>query len=321
MKILVLAEHDGASVRRTSRSALAFAQALVAEAGGAAQWLVCGHQVAEIARDAARTAPVLVADCPELAQPVADRFAHAIAWAARQQGADMVVAATSTLAKDAVGRAGGLLGGAMASDVIGHQWQDGELRLRRPMFAGAVTATVVLAGHPQVIVVRPSAYDPVEPAEQVHPVTQLEVAVQDLPSLIRFEKLDSKKSGRPDVTEARIVVSGGRALKNSADFERLIGGLADALGGATGSSRALVDAGIAPNEFQVGQTGKIIAPDLYLAVGISGAVQHLAGMKNSKVIVAINSDPDAPIFEVANYGLVADVYEVVPKLIERLTAS
>ena len=141
-----------------------------------------------------------------------------------------------------------------------------------------------------------------------HPVERIELEPRSFASRGQYEGLKSKKNARPDVTEARIVVSGGRALKNSEDFERLVGRLADALGGAVGSSRALVDAGITPNELQVGQTGKIVAPELYIALGISGAVQHLAGMKNSRTIVAINSDPEAPIFDVADFGLVGDVY-------------
>ena len=320
MKTLVLMEHDGTALRSGSGAALGFARALSEDITA----LVLGENLEAMAGEAAKLAPVLVADHPALAAPVADRWAHVIAEVARAQNAELIVATSTTWAKDIVGRAAGLLGGAMASDVIGHEMVDGELHLRRPMFAGAVNATIVLEGLPKIITVRPSAYD--APTAAATPFTIEAVAtdafdVEKLPNATQFESLDRKTGARPDVTEARIVVSGGRAFKNSEDFEQHVGGLADALGAATGSSRALVDAGITPNSLQVGQTGKIVAPELYLALGISGAVQHLAGMKNSRVIAAINQDPDAPIFEFADYGLVGDVYEEVPRLIAELNGG
>lgn len=321
MRILVVAEHDRATIRPGTRSAIGFAKSVAQQTGGTVECLVLGHGIDDVVQDAASISQMLTVDHAALANPVADRYAHVIAKVATERNVDLVVAASTSYAKDIVGRAAGLLGGAMASEVVGHEFREGRLVMRRPMFAGAVTATVRLTGHPQIVMIRATAYQPPPPADEKQAITAIDLDESALPNHICFERVESKSSHRPDVTEAGIVVSGGRALKNSEDFERLVGGLADALGGATGSSRALVDAGITSNDLQVGQTGKIVAPDLYIALGISGAVQHLAGMKNSKVIVAINHDPDAPMFEMADYGLVGDVYELVPQLIEKLHAE
>ena len=310
-------EHDGAALRSGSGAAVGFAR----EASKDIAALVLGDNLKAMTTEASKFAPVLAADHPALAAPVADRLAHVIVEVARAQNIELIVATATTWAKDVVGRAAGLLGGAMASDVIGHELIDGELRLRRPMFAGAANATIVVEGSPKIVTVRPSAYTAPEPADTPFVIEPLTVDANALPNATQFESLDRKTGERPDVTEARIVVSGGRAFKNSDDFEQHVGGLADSLGAATGSSRALVDADITPNSLQVGQTGKIVAPELYLALGISGAVQHLAGMKNSRVIAAINQDPDAPIFEFADFGLVGDVYEEVPRLIAELNGG
>jgi electron transfer flavoprotein alpha subunit len=319
MRTLVIAEHDGTSLRGVSLSCFAFAESVGRATGGEVAWLILGHQVGDVAAEAARYAPVIAVDSPQLARPLAEPFARAIAHVARERGFDLVGAATSTFSKDVLPRAAALLGGAMASDVLRHELVDGRLQFDCPQYAGAVTATLRLHGAPQVVTVRASSY-PAANVERAEPggIERLELDAGLLASRVQYEGLKSKQKSRPDVTEARVVVSGGRALKNREDFECLVGKLADVLGGAAGSSRALVDAGITPNELQVGQTGKIVAPELYIALGISGAVQHLAGMKNSRTIVAINSDPDAPIFDVADFGLVGDVYTVVPELIEKL---
>ncbi len=318
MNSLILAEHDGTTLRQASLSCLSMASSAASATGGQASWLILGRNLDAVADDAARYAPVIVVDSPALEHPLAEPIAKAIATIVRQRGFELIAAAASTYSKDVLPRAAALLGGAMVSDVLRHELVDGQLEFDSPQYAAAVTATLRLTGSPQVVTVRASSYEPAEPTASSHPIERLELDAATLSSRAKFEGLKSKKSARPDVTEARVVVSGGRALKNSEDFERLVGKLADALGGAAGSSRALVDAGITPNDLQVGQTGKIVAPQLYMALGISGAVQHLAGMKNSKTIVAVNSDPEAPIFDVADYGLVGDVYAIVPELIEKL---
>lgn len=319
MRVLVVAEHDGNALRAASLSCFTFAQAVAEATGGNVTWLVLGDQIERVLAEASRFAPVIAVESPLLSRPLADSFARAIATVVDQRQFDLVSAAASTFSKDVLPRAAALLGGAMASDVVGHEVTNTGLQFDCPQYAGAVTATLRLIGSPQLVTVRGSAYPAARTeASTNHPVERIELEPAQLVSCCHYMGLKSKKSARPDVTEARIVVSGGRALKNSEDFEQLVGGLADALGGAVGSSRALVDAGITPNELQVGQTGKIVAPELYVAVGISGAVQHLAGMKNSRTIVAINSDPDAPIFDVADYGLVGDAYQIVPQLIEKL---
>jgi len=321
MRVLILCEHDGLCLRLGSRSAITFANAIAESTGGSVACLLLGHALGAVTQDVSAYAPVLVADHLTLANPLADRYAKVLADVIRQRGCDLLVAAATTFAKDILPRAAGLLGGAMASEVIGHEFRGDQLCFRRPLFAGAVVATVALHGKPQIVTIRSSAYAPANARDERGAITAVVVEESTLPKQTEFEALHSKLSNRPDVTEARIVVSGGRGIKNSEDFERLVGGLADKLHAATGSSRALVDAGITPNAFQVGQTGKVVAPDLYIALGISGAVQHLAGMKNSKTIVAINNNPEAPIFEMADYGLVGDVYELVPQWIAKLNGA
>jgi electron transfer flavoprotein alpha subunit len=232
-------------------------------------------------------------------------------------GASIFVAAATSSGRDFCPRLAASLDAAQASDIIAVN-ADGSLD--RPMYAGNVIATISLEGDTRVVTVRPTAFDAVTPSGAI--ATQSEVSC-DVDETLAGEVLgyDRPESERPELADASVVVSGGRALQSAENFERYMFPLADALGAAVGASRAAVDSGYAPNDWQVGQTGKVVAPDLYIAVGISGAIQHLAGMKDSKVIVAINKDPDAPIYEIADYGLVADLYEVVDPLTEKLKAA
>jgi electron transfer flavoprotein alpha subunit len=318
--VLVIAEHDHGELRKGTLGAVGFAQHLCAAESGSFEILVLGSGIDAVATPLGGlgAAAVLVADDPALAEPLADRFAEVICRVARERGTTILLGAVSTFTKDLLPRVAASLDAGMLSDVVAAWVDDGVLTFKRVLFAGNALATVTLAGAPRVLSVRAAACPPAVPSDAASPTIAVPVDSASLPNLIEFIGRDARVAGRPDATEAARVVSGGRGLKTGADFERLVGGLADVLGAAVGSSRALVDSGVTPNSLQIGQTGKVVAPDLYIALGISGAIQHMAGMKDTRVIVAINKDPEAPIFEIADYGLVADVYEAVPQLIEKL---
>lgn len=237
--------------------------------------------------------------------PPADASARETARLAN--GYSHVAAVSSMLSKDVMARAAALLSACMITDAVGVV---SPTTFSRPMVAGAVVATVEALTSPIVLTFRPSGFSkPVRAGTSV-----VEDVQMSTDSKVRRLSRGGKASGRPDLSQAKVIVSGGRPLKDADTFERVIGGLADVLGGAVGATRAAVDSGIAPNELQVGQTGKIVAPDLYIAAGISGSTQHMAGIKDSKVIVAVNKDPDAPIFESADLGIVADLFDVLPEL-------
>jgi electron transfer flavoprotein alpha subunit len=245
---------------------------------------------------------------------LADRHAAILAETAKQCSARSLLGASSTYTKDVLPRVAALLDAPMVSDVVGVELRNGEVCYRRPLSAGSFYATVQVEGEVRVLTLRATAFEVPTPNCQLCPIWPVTVEVSQLPTGTQLVSRAEPNSSRPELTEARVVVSGGRPLMDKDTFERLIGGLADSLGAAVGATRAAVDAGLVTNDCQVGQTGKTIAPELYFAVGVSGAIQHLAGIKDSKVIVAINRDPNAPIFQIANYGLVGDLHDLVPRL-------
>jgi electron transfer flavoprotein alpha subunit len=309
MAVLVLAEHDGKTVRKATLNTVAAAQKI----GGEVHVLVAGHNCAEAAKAAAAiagVAKVLHADAASLAEELAENVASLIVSMAKNYS-HILAPATST-GKNILPRAAALLDCQQISEIIAVESPD---TFVRPIYAGNALATVKSADPIKVITVRTTAFDAVAAGGGAAAVES--VAAPADSGLSSFVGREVAKSERPELTSARAVVSGGRGMGSGDNF-KILEPLADGLKAAMGASRAAVDAGFVPNDWQVGQTGKIVAPELYVAVGISGAIQHLAGMKDSRVIVAINKDEEAPIFQVADYGIVGDLFQVVPMLVEEL---
>lgn len=310
MSILVLADlHDGQLAGVTAH-VLAAARAI----GGTIDVLVAGDDVQDAAEQAAMldgVSRVRVADNAVYAHQLAEPMGQLLA--ALTDDYTHVLASTSTTGKNVLPRLAALKDVGQISDIIAVESDD---TFKRPIYAGNAVARVQSADTPKVMTVRPSAFDAVaNNADAGAAIEAVDHVVENTQSEFVSEAL--AQSDRPELGGASVIVSGGRGMGNGENF-RLLGGVADKLGAAVGASRAAVDAGYVPNDMQVGQTGKIVAPDLYIAVGISGAIQHLAGMKDSRVIVAINKDEDAPIFQVADYGLVGDLFDVLPELESKL---
>jgi electron transfer flavoprotein alpha subunit len=309
MSVLVLIEHDGKTVKDASLAAITAAAKL-----GDVHVLVAGSDVGDVAQQAAKiggVAKVLAADAPHLDHDLAEEVAPVAATL--MAGYDAFVAPATTFGKNIAPRVAALLDVMQISDILSVEGPD---TFTRPIYAGNAIATVKSNDAKKVITVRTTAFDKAAREGGSAPVEQADAGSPSGAS--SFVSLDASESERPELTSAKVIVSGGRAFGSSEQFHALLDPLADKLGAAVGASRAAVDAGYAPNDYQVGQTGKIVAPQVYIAIGISGAIQHLAGMKDSKVIVAINKDEEAPIFQVADIGLVGDLFKIVPELTEKL---
>ena len=305
MKTLVIAEHDNASLKTATLNAVAAAGAL----GGDVDILVAGAGCGAVAGAAAQVPGVLKVICADNGA-YEHQLAENVSLLVAELGADYdnLLAPSTANGKNIMPRVAALLDVGQISDILAVESAD---TFKRPIYAGNVIATVQSADPKKVITVRTTAFDAVA-AEGGNATVEACSAAHDA-GVSQFIREEVAESDRPELTSASVVISGGRGMQNGDNFS-LLEGIADKLNAAIGASRAAVDAGFVPNDYQVGQTGKIVAPDLYIAVGISGAIQHLAGMKDSKVIVAINKDEDAPIFQVADYGLVADLFEALPEL-------
>ncbi|HTN87675.1 MAG TPA: electron transfer flavoprotein subunit alpha/FixB family protein [Sorangium sp.] len=318
--VLVVAEAAEGKLKKTTHSAVTFARQAAKALGGSYSILVIGDALGDAAAEAATlgAAKVLVAESGALKDYVAERYVPTVVAAAKGYG--VVVGTASAYGKDLLPRVAARLSAGFASDISELLAEGSTLRYKRPMYAGNAYGICTVATPVHVVSVRQSAFAAAEPAGGKSPIEQVAVVPPSAAAeRVEFVSFDQVKSERPELAEAKVVVSGGRALKER--FNEVLDPLADVLGAAVGASRAACDAGYAASDLQVGQTGKVVAPSLYVAVGISGAIQHLAGMKGSKVIVAINKDADAPIFQVADYGLVADLFTTVPELVKQIQAA
>lgn len=305
MSILILAEHDNASLKPSTLSTIAAAKQM----GGPVHLLVLGNKpdgAVTMAQSCGDVEKVIVGDAAQFDKPLAEIFAAAVLEIA--DGYKFILAPATTFGKNILPRVAAKRDVQQISDVMAIE---GPTRFTHPIYAGNALQTLETTQPQNIMTVRPTSFTAVKPGGGSAAVEKKSFAAVN--TRAKFVKLEESKGDRPELTAARIVVSGGRALGSTENF-KIIEALADKLGAAIGASRAAVDAGYVPNDYQVGQTGKIVAPDLYIAIGISGAIQHLAGMSGSKIVVAINKDPDAPIFSVADYGLVADLFTAVPEL-------
>ncbi|KQW66678.1 electron transfer flavoprotein subunit alpha/FixB family protein [Methylibium sp. Root1272] len=312
--ILVIAEHEHAQLKGATLNTVSAATDIAKFTGGEVHLLVAGHQAGDAAKHAAQiqgVTKVLHADAPQLEEQLAENIAAQVLAIAAGYG--HILFPATAHGKNVAPRVAALLDVAQLSDVTK---VDGADTFERPIYAGNAIAIQQSSDKILVLTVRTTGFDAAAAQGGSAPIESLSPVADSGSS--RFVGREVTKSDRPELTAAKIIVSGGRALGSSDKFNEVLMPLADKLGAALGASRAAVDAGYAPNDWQVGQTGKIVAPSLYIAAGISGAIQHLAGMKDSKVIVAINKDPEAPIFSVADYGLEADLFDAVPELVKQL---
>lgn len=313
--VLVIVDHQAGHVKKTALTGITFGKLAAEKTGGALHLLVIGKNVATVADEIKGfgAAKVFSVSGDVFEHYLAESYATAVVEAAKTCNATLIAGAATSTTKDLLPRVAARLEAAMASDVMEIL---SPTTFKRPMWAGNVIATVELSSKIKVCTVRGTEFS-LPTASGTSPVENLAVQVDASSLKTQFVSLKEIKSERPDLATASRVVSGGRGVKGPDGF-KIVEQLADTLGAGVGASRAVCDAGWVPNDLQIGQTGKVVAPDLYIAVGISGAIQHLAGMKSSKTIVAINKDPEAPIFQVADYGLVADLFQAVPELIAEL---
>jgi len=312
--ILVVAELYEGKNRKTTLSAVAFARQVAEATSGAFDILSIGEGANAAAQELAGFGARKILETEIAGGYVAENLAATVAGAAKGYG--VVVAAGTAYGKDLLSRAAGKLAAGVAPDISAVRVDGGELVYTRPMYAGNVIATMKVTTPIQFVTVRQTDFEAAAASGGSSPIEKFAAQADEVAKRLRFGSLESVKSERPELTEADVIVAGGRALKSEDNFKNVIEPLADALGAAVGASRAACDAGYVAADLQIGQTGKLVAPKLYLAIGISGAIQHLAGMKGSKVIVAINKDKEAPIAQVADYFFVADLFDAVPALTE-----